>query len=96
MANGPDRVPGRNQPDPENIRQRSFQGGTDGLSSPPTEIPTYGDMKYADGEGPFADVDGRKLSAGLSGMPQANAGTAPALFNDPRTPPGQPGGSNTP
>jgi hypothetical protein len=75
---------------------RSFQGGTDGLSSPPTEIPTYGDMKYEDGEGPYADVATTKLSAGLSGMPQANSGRAPAVFNDPDTPKGQPGGTNTP
>lgn len=55
-----------------------------GLSKPPTEERTYGEMKYEDGTGPFAD---KKLPAGtgsgLSGTPEARAGTAPALFNSP-------------
>lgn len=87
-----DRVPGRNEPDPENIRMRSFQGGDDGLTEPPTEVPTFGGMKYLDGEGPFADVGTRNAAAGLSGLPQANSGTAPALFNDPQAPSGATGG----
>ncbi|HYF90793.1 MAG TPA: hypothetical protein VD969_00965 [Symbiobacteriaceae bacterium] len=81
--NHPDRVPGRDEPDPLNIRQNSFQAGSDGLTQPPTKIPTYGDMKYEDGEGPNADFTSRNAGAGLSGTARADAGTTPALFNDP-------------
>lgn len=80
---GPDRVPGRNEPDPLNIRQNSFQAGSDGLTQPPTMRLTYGDMKYEDGEGPYADFSARDQSSGLSGTAQADTGATPALFNDP-------------
>jgi hypothetical protein len=83
------RVPGRDEPDPKNIRQRGFQGGTDSLSEPPTTDQTYGQMRYADGEGPFADVRlPNGAGSGLSGLPQANAGTVPPLYNDPKSPEG--------
>lgn len=76
------RVPGRDEPDPENIRQRSFQGGTDSLPDRPTSDQTYGQMKYEDGQGPFANTKlPNGAGSGLSGLPQANAGAAPALFN---------------
>jgi hypothetical protein len=83
---GPDRVPGRDEPDPLNIRQNSFQAGSDGLSEPPTRIPTYGDMKYEDGEGPGASVTTREAASGLSGTKALDAGNVPALFNDPQAP----------
>lgn len=80
-----DRIPSRGQPDPENIRMRSFQGGTDGLAAPPTAFPTYGQMKYMDDEGPASDLilENGGASSGLSGTPQANSGRVPARFNDP-------------
>lgn len=30
-------IPGRNEPDPQNIRQRSFQGGADAIPDAPLE-----------------------------------------------------------
>lgn len=84
MRDKTDRVPGRNEPDPENLRQRSFQGGADGTGEPATERPTYGDIAYEDGDGPAAGV---RLPAGagsgLSGLPAADAGNVPPLWDDP-------------
>lgn len=84
------RIPGPIEPDPENLRQRPFQGGTDGLPGPAAEPVRYGDVKYMDGGGPAAEVELQRGGAGsgLSGLPQANAGNVPARFNDPDTPPG--------
>lgn len=87
MANEkPDRVPGRDEPDPLNIRQNSFQAGSDGLTQPPTRIPTYGDMKYADGKGPGSDLTTRAAASGVSGTKLADSGTIPALFNERNAP----------
>lgn len=44
-------IPGRNKPDPDNIRIRSFQGGTDGLPDPPPPGQTYDDLKRLAGAG---------------------------------------------
>lgn len=88
MREKEDRVPGPHEPDPENLRQRSYQGGADGIGEPATDWPTYGDIAYKDGDGPAADV---RLPAGagsgLSGLPQADAGTAPPLWDDPDSAP---------
>jgi hypothetical protein len=85
-----DRVPKQGEPDPDNYRFRPFQGGTDGLSEPPTHFPSYGEMKYGDDHGPAGDlvVENGGASSGLSGLPQANSGQVPARFNDPDTPQG--------
>ncbi|HEY3365368.1 MAG TPA: hypothetical protein VGK74_09985 [Symbiobacteriaceae bacterium] len=84
-------IPGRNEPDPDNIRFRSFQGGTDGLPDGVAEADesTYAMMKF-DGDGRRSPIEGLETvqgaSAGLSGLPQADAGTTPAQFNDPDAP----------
>lgn len=86
-------VPGRNEPDSRNIRQRSFQGGADGIPDAyqagggPTSV-TYGDIRYEDGEGPAAGADMTGgTGSGLSGMPQATAGNIPPLWDDPTSAP---------
>lgn len=76
-------VPGRKEPDPENIRQRSFQGGGDGLTSPATMELDYGDMRYKDGDGPYAEFTAHGAGSGLSGTKQADTGATPALFSEP-------------
>lgn len=40
-------IPGRNEPDPQNLRQRSFQGGADGL---PDASTANTPAKYRDGQ----------------------------------------------
>lgn len=82
-------IPSRDEPDPENIRQRSFQGGTDGVPDGfATTDQTYGMLKYEDGEtGPFANLKAvNGASSGLSGLPEADAGVAPAQFSNPEAP----------
>lgn len=50
-----DRIPSRDEPDPLNIRQRSFQGGANGLPNPTGEIPE----KYKEGpQGTGSGVSG--------------------------------------
>lgn len=66
------RIPGPNEPDPENLRQRPFQGGTDNLAGPPAQ----------------GELQRGGAGSGLSGLPQADAGNVPARFNSPDTPPG--------
>ncbi len=46
-------IPGRNEPDPKNLRQRSFQGGADGLpdASPEQIPPEYRDLPQGAGAG---------------------------------------------
>lgn len=76
----PDRVPGRNEPDPLNIRQRSFQGGTDSLTQPPT------DNHNADvqtNQGPYAKFEARDVTSVSDGAAQADAGAAPAILSEP-------------
>jgi hypothetical protein len=78
-------IPGRAHPDPHNVRQRPFQGGADGLASPPTQQHTYGDYRGKD----VAFADRRmppNLGAGLSGLPEANAGSVEPLYNSPEAP----------
>jgi hypothetical protein len=77
------RVPGRTEPDPENIRQRSFQGGDDGLTSPATMELDYGDMRYKDGDGPYAEFTAHGAGSGISGTAQADTGATPAMFSEP-------------
>lgn len=78
------RVPGADEPDPENRRLRPLQGGATGLTQPATMDQTYGQMRYADGEGPAA---AKRLpngtGSGLSGLPEATAGMVPPLYAEP-------------
>ncbi len=65
--------------------RRSLQGGADGIPDVLQAEPVrYGDFRYDDSEGPAADttVRGGGAGAGLSGMPQANAGNVPPLWDD--------------
>jgi hypothetical protein len=89
MTETSNQVPGPNEPDPDNVRLRSFQGGADGIGpTPSTPEVTYGQMKYMEDNGPGATAGaaGGGAGSGLSGLPAADAGTAPAQFNDPGAP----------
>jgi len=46
-------IPGRNEPDPKNLRMRSFQGGADGLpdATPADTPPEYRDRPQTTGAG---------------------------------------------
>lgn len=78
-------IPGRDEPDPTNMRQRPFDGGSDGLTDPPTQEYTYGN--YRGNDVPFANRSmPPNLGAGLSGLPEANAGRVEPLFNSPEAP----------
>lgn len=92
--NGENRVPDRNEPDPQNERLRSFQGGADGLpdawqAGGPARQVTYGHTRYGDDHGPADSivVEGGGAGSGLSGMPQANAGNVPPLWAEPGSAP---------
>lgn len=92
MTETSNRVPGVNESDPDNVRMRSFQGGANGIGPRPTVDQTFGQMKYEDGDGAFAGLHlPNGLGSGLSGLPEANAGIAPALWDDPQAAPGATG-----
>lgn len=89
-----ERIPGREEPDPHNLRFRPFQGGTDGLpdGGPTGQMTTYGEMRYGDNHGPMDSVrmpQGGGAGAGLSGLPEASAGAVPPQYNDPEAPEGE-------
>ncbi len=72
---------------------RPLQGGADGLpDGGPTIEVTYGMLRYEDGRGPLADLRlPRYKSAGLSGLPEADAGIVPPQWGDPDAPKGATG-----
>lgn len=86
MAGTRDAVPGRNEPDPLNVRQRSFQGGTDSLTN--TDPPAIRPVSYGDvhGANPPADTTGTGGGAGLSGLPEADAGNVTPQWASPDAP----------
>lgn len=56
-----DNIPSRNEPDPLNIRQNSFQGGADGLPNPPPPGQTYADIKRMQGAGKLSTTNSKDL-----------------------------------
>lgn len=46
MTETGNRVPGPNEPDPDNVRLRPLQGGTDSLSAPPDLPADYNTDEY--------------------------------------------------
>lgn len=76
------RVPGPNESDPLMIRERSFQGGADGIGPRATKQWTYGDVRYADGEGPNANMKLPQGAGSMMGLPQLNAGNIPPLWDE--------------
>jgi len=90
MAGSQDRVPGRNEPDPMNVRQNSFQGGTDGLvdsTAENIEQVSYGTV-HGDNAYTNTILHGGDQSAGLSGLPEANAGNVTPQWSRTRAPGG--------
>jgi|GEM_PF-4069860 len=75
MTETSNRVPGRNEPDPDNVRFRSFQGGADGAGEPPNVTTAVSHLPY-------------NKSAGLSGLPAADAGAQPPQWDKTDAPPG--------
>jgi|GEM_PF-4946381 len=59
-------IPGRNEPDPKNMRLRSFQGGADGLpDGSPEQIPLeYRGIPQGAGAGISGLTHGRTVRAG--------------------------------
>lgn len=55
MTETDNHVPGPNEPDPDNVRFRSFQGGADSLGdvAHPERGEQYADIKRRQGGGPF-------------------------------------------
>lgn len=78
-AQNSDRVPGGNEADPENLRQRPFQGGTDGLTEPPT-MSNPGPKRNHD---LYAKFEASDVTAVAEGAAQGDAGASPALMSEP-------------